>query len=239
MGLFVTWLGQGGFLLESEGSRLVIDPYFSNIVEEREGLKRLVAPPLLIKDLCPDLLFITHNHMDHFDPIALPEIHLHFPKAIIAGPLSVISKAMEMNFNPDVLIQIDKNQDFNFGPFKITATPAYHSDPHTVGLLIETSEKNIYLSSDSLYKEALCGEIKQLSGKAIDMVIVCINGKLGNMNWQEAVKLTNELAPQIAIPMHYGMFAENTENPNLYIESCKKLNINSFELIHGEKTIIK
>ena len=96
--LSITWLGQGGFLIEAESQRLVIDPYFSNVVEEREGLKRLVAPPCTIEELRPDLIFITHNHIDHFDPIALPEIHHQYPNVKIAGPASVMKKAKEFNF---------------------------------------------------------------------------------------------------------------------------------------------
>ena len=53
-------------------------------------------------------------------------------------------------------------------------------------------------------------------------MFVCINGKWGNMNYKEAVKLTKEIKPKIVIPMHYGMFKENTVDPNLFIEELKK-----------------
>ncbi|MFN3377845.1 MAG: MBL fold metallo-hydrolase, partial [Runella zeae] len=70
----ITWLGQSGFVFENEGQRLLIDPFYSDIVEQKQGLKRLMSPPISIEELRPDIIFITHNHMDHFDPIELPEI---------------------------------------------------------------------------------------------------------------------------------------------------------------------
>ncbi len=203
----IIWLGQGGFLLEVEGQRLLIDPFLSNVVEERQGLKRLVEPPLTINELRPDLIFITHNHLDHFDPIALPEIHHQYPKVLIGGPESVMQKAKEFNFDTSVLIRTDKSESLHFGVFNIIATPAYHSDPYTVGLLIQVGGKTIYLSSDTLFNETLAADVRLLADSEIDIVIICVNGKLGNMNWQEALEVVAQLQPRKAIPMHYGMFA--------------------------------
>ena len=42
------------------------------------------------------------------------------------------------------------------------------------------------------------------------------NGKLGNMNVSDAVKLTKIINPKVGIPTHYGMFASNTEKPVNY-----------------------
>ena len=229
----IIWLGQGGFLLEAEGQRMLIDPFLSNIVEERQGLKRLVEPPLTINELRPDFIFITHNHLDHFDPIALPEIHHQYPKVLIAGPESVMQKAKEFNFDTSVLVRVNKSESLHFGVFKIIATPAYHSDPYTVGILIQVGGKTIYLSSDTLFNETLASDVRLLAGREIDVAIICINGKLGNMNWQEAITVIEQLQPKLAIPMHYGMFAENTVDPSSFLEGCKKINIEPLELLHG------
>ena len=231
--LSVTWLGQGGFLFEAEGLRLVVDPYFSNVVEEREGLKRLVTPPCTIEDLKPDAIFITHNHIDHFDPIALPEIHHQYPHVKIAGPVSVMKKAQEFNFNSSVLVRVNKGETIDLGTFRITATPSYHSDPSTVGILLEVGGQIIYLSSDTLFNETLAADVRSLAGSKIDVVLICINGKLGNMNWQEALKVVEQLQPKLAIPMHYGMFAENTVDPFMFLEGCKNINVQPLELHHG------
>jgi L-ascorbate metabolism protein UlaG (beta-lactamase superfamily) len=56
------------------------------------------------------------------------------------------------------------------------------------------------------------------------------------MNAQEAIELTSQLNPKLAIPMHYGMFAENTEDPHIFLEGCRQKNIKSIELTLGKET---
>ena len=62
------WLGQAGYLMKTS-SRLtvMIDPYFSDEVERLEGLKRLFPPPIAADELRPDVLLVSHGHLDHFD----------------------------------------------------------------------------------------------------------------------------------------------------------------------------
>ena len=59
-------------------------------------------------------------------------------------------------------------------------------------------------------------ELEALAEKKLDAAFICINGKLGNMNVEEAVRLTRILRPKLAIPCHYGMFDSNTEDPAKY-----------------------
>ena len=232
----VTWLGQSGYVFDYKGQRLLIDPFFSDIVEEKQGFKRLMQAPILIKELKPSTIFITHNHLDHFDPIALPKIHTFYPTISIIGPESVMKKANEMGFNLSVMKQINKGDSIEVGDFKITATAAYHSDPFSVGCLIELGEKTIYYSGDTILTEFLLGDILSLTNRKIDIIFIVINGRLGNMNVDEAIELTAKINPKLAIPMHYGMFAENTEDPQIFIDGCNKLNIKASELSLGKET---
>jgi len=235
----ITWLGQGGFLFESEGERLLIDPFLSDVVERREGLRRLIEPPLSVNELKPSFVFITHDHIDHFDPIAMPEIHRYYPEVLVGGPDSVMKKAEEFNFCPAVLVTINKYESFFHGRFKITATPAFHSDPYSVGCLLEIAGKVIYISGDSLYFDTLAEEVQSIAQKKIDVVLICINGKLGNMDWQEAIRVVKELKPPLAIPMHYGMFAENTADPIPFVSKCVSLGIKGVILEPGIRQKIR
>ena len=51
----------------------------------------------------------------------------------------------------------------------------------------------------------------------IDVMFVCINGRLGNMDYREAAKLAKALPCRVVVPNHYGMFAENTVDPDLFV----------------------
>jgi len=234
----VTWLGQSGFLFETQSQRLLIDPFYSDIVEQRQGIKRLVSAPIPIEDLHPDYIFITHDHLDHLDPIALPEIHRQYPQAKIVGPESVMRKALELEFDPGALIQQPKGASHTFGAFKITSTAAYHSDPFAVGMAIEVEGKRIYYSGDTLLMPTLYEEIYRMTGPSPDLVFIVINGRLGNMNVQEAIALTAQLQPSLAIPMHYGMFAENTEDPYLFLAGCDQNQIKAMALTLGKTVVL-
>ena len=85
--------------------------------------------------------------------------------------------------------------------------------------------RKIYFSGDTEYSSALSYEVLKAANGKVDMVFVVINGKGGNMNWHEAVKLVAELKPRQAVPMHYGLFPANTENPNPFKKEVEKLSI--------------
>jgi L-ascorbate metabolism protein UlaG (beta-lactamase superfamily) len=229
-----TWIGQGGFIFESEGVRLVVDPYLSNIVEQKEGRTRIMNNPVSIKELRPDAIFCTHDHLDHFDPETVPEIIRNFSSCFVAGPESVGKKCAEFGIPNERFKEICKGESINIGPFKITAVEALHSDKCAVGAIIENNGKRIYLSGDSEYSDDLAKDVLTKSD-SIDMVLICINGRLGNMNLQDALKTVESIAPTQALPMHYGLFAENTVDPQPFIKACNEAGIKSFEMIPGKE----
>lgn len=47
-------------------------------------------------------------------------------------------------------------------------------------------------------------------------MITCINGKLGNMDCESDARLAGEIGVKMAVPCHYGMFEDNTENPERF-----------------------
>ena len=51
------------------------------------------------------------------------------------------------------------------------------------------------------------------------------------MTSDEAVKLTEILKPKVAVPTHYGMFENNTEDPQKYISKLE----NAFEMEHNRE----
>lgn len=232
----ITWLGQGGFVVESCGKRFVVDPYISTIVEEKQGVTRLLPPPLSVAQLKPDALVCTHNHMDHFDPVAAPEILKTYPGCPLVGPDSVREKAAQFGVDTACFRKIGVGADWSLGQTRIVATPARHSDPQAVGLLFFAPDHTLYISGDTEYDEPLAGQIAKLAGKPIDTALICINGRLGNMNLDDAVRVMIALKPKRALPMHYGLFAENTADPQPFVEKCRAAGMDSFTLTPGVAT---
>ena len=91
-----------------------------------------------------------------------------------------------------------------------------------------TDQKTIYVSGDTRHHIDLAKEVKACAGADIDLVLICINGRMNNMGVDEAVKVVNQLQPRVASPMHYGLFAENTVDPEPFAHKCHSLGIRSF-----------
>ena len=69
----VTWLTQAGLLFENEKITIMVDPYLSDAVGIQLDEKKHRRIPVKEEYLSvhPDVLIITHNHLDHLDPDTL------------------------------------------------------------------------------------------------------------------------------------------------------------------------
>ena len=218
----ITWIGQGGYLIEQDGWRLAIDPYLTDALAASHGLRRLVPPPVSIADLGAQAVFVTHDHLDHFDPETLGPWMRLSPTCRLIGPQSVVDHGRRLGIDALRLGLATIGEPISLPGLQLTPTPAQHSDPAAVGLLIEGAGHTVYLSGDTLYSDALAPRILAiLSGRRLDAALVCINGRLGNMNVEEAARFMAELRPGLAVPMHYGLFAENTADPNEFVIACR------------------
>ncbi|MBO5254558.1 MAG: MBL fold metallo-hydrolase [Opitutales bacterium] len=222
----IVWLCQAGFLFELDSVRIVVDPYLTNSCGKPRGrFDRMVPAPVSFEALKPDYVFFSHDHRDHYDDETVPVLYKMYENCFFAGPISTCEHFKTQGFNSLKFQTLAKNNSYDFNSFKVYPTTAYHSDPHALGYVFDFGGKKVYFSGDSEYTETLSADIKQVSGDDIDMVFVVINGKLGNMNWQQAVKLVSQLKPRIAVPMHYGLFAENTEDPIPFKNEVEKLGV--------------
>ncbi len=218
----VTWLGQGGFIFEYGGFSLVVDPYLSTVVERKSGLYRLMPPPLTPSELYPDMIICTHDHLDHYDPDTVPVVMKSCPDCKLAGPDSVRIHALTDGISERRFVLLDNEKQLEIGSWRITALPAQHSDPDAIGLLLDNGSQKVYFSGDTEFFQELPEKILNAASGQIDYAFICINGKYGNMTWREAAKLAFKITPQTVIPMHYGMFAENTVDPGTFCEICRQ-----------------
>jgi L-ascorbate metabolism protein UlaG (beta-lactamase superfamily) len=228
----ITWLGQGGYLIEHAEKRLVIDPYLTDSVAKVDGFHRLVPPPVSIENLVPDILFITHDHLDHFDPDTLQPLIL-LSKALLLGPQSVINHGRQLGFDEKRLVLVCIGESKCLSGFTFTPTPAKHSDKNAVGILVETENRLVYFSGDTLYTPDFGARVRELIRRPLNAAFVCMNGRLGNMNAEEAAEFLVQLQPDVAVPMHFGMFAENTADPRDFESACHAKGQNTFIMKTG------
>jgi L-ascorbate metabolism protein UlaG (beta-lactamase superfamily) len=227
--MYITWLTQGGFMFESADYRIVVDPYMSNSLEENQALTRLTLFPLSMKELRPNVLACTHDHIDHLDPQTVTTVTEAYPECLFAGPVSCCRHFAELGIPADRIVALKQGQQKEIGSFNVLPVFAAHSDPEAVGLLLSAEGKKVYLSGDTTYDERLFSS--QLEG--CDLMLICINGKLGNMTSDESLKCVKRLKPKTALPMHYGLFAENTADPAPFVAACRAEGVRSFEMESG------
>lgn len=222
--LEITWLGQGGFLLESDSVRVVVDPYLSNSLSAR-GLERLFPVPLSIEQLRPKMVVCTHDHADHFDEQTMVPLHTRFPGCKIVGPASVVNHCRSVGFDMSNVVPLNCGDVYlNYG-VSVKGVKAFHSDAHAVGLLIVMAGRTIYISGDTTLEPELESTLRRSLPSSIDLMMICINGKLGNMDHTQAASLTVALHPKMVVPMHYGLFAENTADPEPFAQAMHEAGI--------------
>ncbi|HEX2951567.1 MAG TPA: MBL fold metallo-hydrolase [Armatimonadota bacterium] len=225
----VIWLTQGGFLFDSAETRLVVDPYMSDNLASHD-LPRLVPFPLPLSELRPNWCLCTHDHLDHLDPESITAIAQAYPACHFAGPESCYKHFIELGIEAERCHTLIAGEAFECGNISVMPTMAIHSDPFALGMVIDHDGKALYLSGDSEYSPELVNAMT----KQCASVLICINGKWGNMTLDEALQVIKGIKPEIALPMHYGLFARNTADPQPFIEQCKQWGVQAFAMQPGK-----
>ena len=205
--LKIRWIGQSGYILNDGKTEICIDPYLSDVVNRIANRPRMVKAPLLPEELKSDVVICTHNHLDHVDIDAIPLIKKE--NILFLAPVDAKQTLLEcgvINYKA-----FNEGTAVNIGDFELKAVFADHTVP-AIGVIIKHNGITMYFSGDTEYSKKLEG-LKEYN---IDIMFICINGKLGNMNVGEAVQLTKIINPKVGVPTHYGMFESNTENPLKY-----------------------
>ncbi|MBR3837163.1 MAG: MBL fold metallo-hydrolase [Clostridia bacterium] len=201
----VTWLGQAGLLFESEGRRIIVDPYLSDSIAKVNPLnqRRVPVDPRFL-EIEPDFLIFTHDHLDHYDPESA-EVYLgrSKKKITVLSPSSVWQKARQ-NQNGHNYVLFDKGVEWTDGNLRFTAVPACHSDPTPIGVIITdlAEGKHYYVTGDTLYRK----DIPQSLPVKPDVIFLPINGAGNNMNAVDAARFAKETGAEIAVPLHVGLF---------------------------------
>ena len=221
----LTWLGQGGFLLESGACRVAVDPYLSDALAAK-GLERMSPPPYAPQALAAGLVVCTHDHDDHLDPQTVMPIALARPDCRFASPPAVVAHLIRLGVAQGRCDALAAGGRLDHGCFSIAATAARH-EGDAIGVVAEAEGLRVYISGDTLFFDELARDVRRSAGGVMDLAAVCINGRWGNMTWQEAAMLVGDLRPRLAIPMHYGMFATNTADPGPFLAAVREMGISA------------
>lgn len=205
----IKFLGQSGYVLESGNTQILIDPYLSDSVNRIAGTPRVLPIPLRARDISCDAVICTHNHLDHLDPDTIKDIDNDQFFITTKNGRVELEKLGKTN-----VAALTVGDRISVGDFEIIAVFADHT-VEAFGVIVKAENKTLYFSGDTLFNEKLFDIIEYRP----DIVCICINGRLGNMNVEEALTVARKLGAKVNIPNHYDMFASNSEDPYLFSDN--------------------
>jgi L-ascorbate metabolism protein UlaG (beta-lactamase superfamily) len=182
----IHWLGHDSFRIDAEKT-IYIDPW---------QLKENVPPA--------DLVLITHEHGDHCSPgdvtkIAGPEtvIVTNTASAIKLksqkGQVRVVKPGDRLSING---IQLEAVPAYNLNKFRSPGKPFHPKEAGHVGFIITAGGQRIYHAGDT-------DNIIEMDNLKVDIALLPVSGTYV-MTAEEAADAARRIAPQVAIPMHYG-----------------------------------
>jgi L-ascorbate metabolism protein UlaG (beta-lactamase superfamily) len=229
------WLGQAGFVIETGGRRIVIDPYLSNTLEAKYAQtpfthKRMMPAPVSPDELGDvDLVLCTHHHTDHMDPRTLAPLARRLPNLRFVVPAASAALARERaEVGDNRLIPVDAGAKIEPLPgVELRALQAAHEtiEPDEggrcrfLGFSVASGRTSVFHSGDCVPYE---GQVEEVARAAPDLALLPVNGRsdllrragfAGNFSIEEALALCVGASVPSVIAHHYGMFAFNTVDP--------------------------
>jgi L-ascorbate metabolism protein UlaG (beta-lactamase superfamily) len=225
MSVTVTWLGQAGFILESEaGTRLAIDVFLS-------GSEDRLRPPPQLSELGSrlDLLLATHEHMDHLDLPVLAPLRQRYPDLEVVVPAALPPLVREAG--ADRVTGLAAGDQIRRGDVTISAVPAIHAVEIEDGYAVTAPGGEgrwagyvvafdggpvLWHAGDSLMSAEL---LEQVRPHGVTVALLPVNGRdyfresrgvVGNCDAREAVQAAQRLGASTLVPMHHDLIRGNT-----------------------------
>lgn len=209
----VTWLGQAGLLFNFAGVNVMIDPYLSNSVAKvNQRNERRYPVDVRFFDIRPDVLILTHNHLDHTDPETLERLLGKHSGICVLASYNAWQQARQYGGEHNY-VSFNRGSIWTEKGIRFEAVYAEHSDDFAIGVVITYQGKNYYVAGDTLYSKYILKELPQ----QIEIAFLPVNGVGNNMNMTDAAQFAKEIGAKKVVPIHFGLF----DNLNPKEMACK------------------
>jgi L-ascorbate metabolism protein UlaG (beta-lactamase superfamily) len=197
-----TWFRQSALRWVDDERTIYVDPWGT---EED-------APPA-------DLILITHAHADHFQPDEIARLTKSGTK--IVAPHDV---AAELSGDVTPVVPGESHQ---VGGVSFTTVPAYNTREEAlefhprsnrwVGYVLELGGKTYYDAGDT-------DHAPELDDVKADVAFLPVGGHY-TMNAAEAGGLARSIAPQIAVPFHFGFVVGSASEGERFREAASPVGV--------------
>jgi L-ascorbate metabolism protein UlaG (beta-lactamase superfamily) len=216
-GLYAAWLGHSTVLLKMDGVVILTDPILSkraglDLRVLTVGIQRRVAPALALENLPrPDVILLSHAHMDHFD---LPSLRK------LAHPSTTVVTARHTSdlLHPDRyrrVVELGWGESTRLGALECRAFEVnhwgarYHSDTWRGynGYTLSNGRYRVLFGGDT----ALTDGFRRLRGsRPYDLAIMPIGAYFPRIYYhctpEQAWQMGNEAGADRFVPVHHQTF---------------------------------
>jgi L-ascorbate 6-phosphate lactonase len=233
----LSWFGQASFAARGGGVTVLFDPFLSPY----DG--RLHDSPLAPEEAVGiDIVFCSHEHVDHLDVPSIGAIANASPGAVFVVPSPIVDMVTEAGVPADRVVGLQPGGSTDVGGLAVRAVPACHGvtmdDAYGfgetlsgglvrfLGFVIDLGGVRIYHAGDTIHFD---GMEETLAPLGIDVALLPINGRdaeregrgiVGNLDHREAAWLGSRIGAGVLVPMHYDLFARNLGFPGALVETA-------------------
>ena len=245
-GQLALWsLGQSGFVIKGGSTIAYIDPYLSDSGAAIGAPRRFPIPIDPAKVQHADVVFATHEHLDHADGSTLGPLMAASPQAKLITSPQGREIALQADVAAERVIVPRVGELVEFAALTYTAIPAAHGasamtgpcyvyeedgEGHArwMGFLIVCNGVTLYHAGDTVLIPEIFAALKD---QKIDIAILPINGRdffreqkeiVGNLWPGEAVELAVALNARMLIGCHNDLFDGNRVNPGMLFDELDK-----------------
>lgn len=187
-----------------------------------EGSKVLYFDPFKIDAaVCDaDIIFITHEHYDHFEPESIGKIKKE--NTVLVAPESMKKKVLsESGIAADKCVFYQPGETHELESVKVETIPAYNKlkpfHPKAKkwqGYIVTMDDVRYYVAGDTDVNE----DIKKVQ---CDVALIPIGGHY-TMDKKQAADYIADLKPKAVIPTHYGSIVGSKEDGRAFQDYLEK-----------------
>jgi L-ascorbate metabolism protein UlaG (beta-lactamase superfamily) len=230
------WLGQATVALRGARANVLIDPFLSPHPD------RLVPPPFPPREVGGlHAILCTHEHWDHFDADALPELAEASPDAVIVVPEPIVDATVALGIDASRVLGAQPERAIELDGLTVHPVPACHgvevSDAYSfgrelsgglyryLGYVVDLGGVCVYHAGDTIPFDGLEERLREL---ATDVALLPINGRdperealgiVGNMDPREAAHVADGAGADVVVPIHFDMFEANPGHPGALVDA--------------------
>lgn len=200
----LTYHGHAAWELETKGTTILIDPFFTGNPLATRGAG----------DVAANFIILTHAHGDHYgDTVAIAKR----TGATVISNFEIVSYCQKQGVANGHPMHLGGGYTFPFGRVKLTVAHHGSSFPdgtyggNPAGVLLEIEGKRLYNAGDT----ALFSDMSLIGEGGLDVALVPIGDNF-TMGPDDAVIAAKFLRARTVIPQHYNTWPVITQDPDAF-----------------------